>query len=210
METEIGIFRGKAKENNKLLLETLYEKGPLTAWELSQETPKYGSEIVDRRSLHAIYNKRLRDLETKGYVQRAEKKWFLQFKGLLAVLLVQDKPKPWSTKWTNLFRSFVKPIMESPKKYAITADGEEIIVFKDFIADLVRSVESLEGWVALADRVKALMERGFVILDVISNETLCMLLLTESLYDGKAGADLKYFEKLNVLHRTTDTDEPKK
>jgi len=134
----------------------------------------------------------------------------LQFKGILAVLLIQDQPKPWSTKWTKLFKTFVKPIIESPKKYSITADGKEILVFKDFINDLLRSVESLEGWVALADKVKTLMERGFINLDVISNETLCMLLITETLYDGNVGSDLKYFEMLNVLHRTTNNDKTEK
>ena len=185
MKTVIGIFRGKAKENNKFLLETLYDKGPLTAWELTREATKYQRIGGGRHSLHATYNKRLRILESQGYVQRVEKKWILQFKGIIAVLFIQDQPKPWNEKWTKIFKNFVQPIMESPKKYAITADGTEIAVFKDYINKALLSLKDLESWVALADKVKNYMERGFINLDVISNETLCILLIKETLFDKK-------------------------
>ena len=60
----IGIFSGKQKDYNVLLLTLLYDDGPLTAWELTAKVRR-----VERRSLHSTFNKRLRSLEKKGYVR---------------------------------------------------------------------------------------------------------------------------------------------
>lgn len=180
MKTSIGIFRGKQATNNKYILKTLYDTGPLTAWELAKTVRE--KNIM---SLHAIFNKRLRLLEKKGYVQKANRKWVLQFKGIIAVLIIQEQPKPWNENWTEIFENFVQPITESPKEYAITADGKEIADFKDFMNGILLSVKDFGSWVALADKVKNLIERGFINLDVISNETLCLLIIKETLFDKK-------------------------
>ena len=87
MKIPIGIFKGKQAKNNKYLLETLYTTGPLTAWELTKTVREN-----NRMSLHAIFNKRLRQLEKKGYVQKAGRKWALQFKGIIAAQLVYQNP----------------------------------------------------------------------------------------------------------------------
>jgi hypothetical protein len=97
---KIGIFRGKQEKHNKQVLTLLYDNGPLTAWEITGKIQNYG-----KQSLHATLNKRLRDLEKKNYVQRGGKKWFLGFKGFIAVLMIQPKPKVWSTKWTQLIEN---------------------------------------------------------------------------------------------------------
>lgn len=183
MKPSIGIFRGKAKENNKFLLETLYNVGPLSAWELTREATKYQRMGGGRHSLHAIYNKRLRILEKKGYVQRVKKKWVLQFKGIIAVLIIQSQPKPWNEKWTNIFENYVKTIRQSSKKYAITEDGKEIADLSEFVKSIPLFAKDFELWVALANKVKKLMEKGFINLDIIKNESLLLLIVTEFLQE---------------------------
>jgi len=176
MKTIVGIFQGKQKTNNKFLLETLYKNGPLTAWELTTFV-----RAKNRMSINAIFSKRLRILEKKGYVQKGGKKWILQLKGIIAVLITQEQPKPWNKKWTEIFKNFMQPIRETPKKYSITADGKEIKDLKDFIIDVPVALKDFESWVALANIAKKLVEKGLVNFDVISNQTLAILLITEVL-----------------------------
>ena len=176
MKTTIGIFQGKQKANNKFLLETLYKTGPLTAWELTTFVRE-----KNRMSIHAIFSKRLRMLAKKRYVQKGRKKWVLQLKGMIAVLITQEQPKPWNEKWTEIFEKFMQPLRDAPKKYSITADGKEIRDLKDFIIDAPVVLKNFESWVALANIAKKLVERGLVNFDVISNETLAILLITEVL-----------------------------
>jgi len=183
MKTTIGIFHGKAKANNKLLLETLYDIGPSSAWQLTREATKYQRIGGGRHSLHAIYNKRLRILEKKGYVQRVKKKWVLQFKGVIAVLIIQSQPKPWNEKWTEIFENYVKPIRESPKKYALTENGKEIADLSEIAKQTPLIIREFERWFALANEVKKLMEKGFINLDIIKNESLLALIITEILLD---------------------------
>lgn len=181
MKTPIGIFRGKAKDNNKFLLETLYNTGPLSAWELTREAKKHQHIGGGRHSLHAIYNKRLRNLEKKGYVKKAGKKWALQFKGIIAVLAIQSQPKPWNEKWTNIVENYLKPLKKTSTKYALTENGKEIADLSDVVKSASLNVRDFERWVALSNEVKELMERGFINLDIIKNETLLSLILTEVL-----------------------------
>jgi hypothetical protein len=183
MKTTIGIFRGKAKENNKFLLETLYNTGPLSAWELTREAKKHLRVGGGRHSLHAIYNKRLRILEKKGYVKRVKRKWVLQFKAIIAVLIIQSAPKPWNEKWTKIFENYVKPIRESHKKYALTENGKEIADLSEIAKQTPLILREFERWVALANEVKKLTEKGFINLDIIKNETLLALIRTEILLD---------------------------
>ena len=86
----------------------LYDNEPLSAWELTAKIRKVG-----RQSLHATLNKRLRNLEKKGYVRRKERKWYLRFKGIIAVLLIQPEPKMWNPKWTELFKESVQGVSEN-------------------------------------------------------------------------------------------------
>jgi hypothetical protein len=177
MKTTIGIFRGKQATNNKYLLETLYNTGPLTAWELTKTVRE-----KNRMSLHAIFNKRLRMLEKKGYVQKVKRKWVFQFKGIIAVLISQSRPKPWNEKWTKIFEDYMKPLKKTSKKYAITEDGKEIADLTEIAKHAPPILREFERWVALANEVKKLMEKGFVNLDIIRNESLLSLIITEFLY----------------------------
>jgi hypothetical protein len=183
MKTTIGIFKGKAKDNNKFLLETLYNVGPLSAWGLTREATKYQRIGGGRHSLHAIFNKRLRDLEKKGYIKKVEKKWILQFKGIIAVLIIQSEPKPWNEKWTNIFENYVKPLNEVPGKYAFTEDEKEILSLDDVVKKTPLIIKELERWVALSIYIKELMQKGLINLDIIKNESLLSLILTELMLD---------------------------
>jgi hypothetical protein len=173
MKTTIGIFQGKEAKNNKFLLETLYENGPLTAWELTKKV-----RAKNRYSLHAIFNKRLRDLEKKGYVQKVGRKWVLQFKGILAVLMSQSKPKPWSETWNQILENYLKNVKNIPK-YAITENGKEIINLTEYIRNIINSLRDFESWVLLANRVKELMDRGIINFDLIDNDTLFRFSISE-------------------------------
>jgi len=176
MKTKIGIFQGKQKANNKFLLETLYKTGPLTAWELTTFVRE-----KNRMSIHAIFSKRLRMLAKKGYVQKGGTKWVLQFKAIIAILSTQERPKPWNEKWTETFEKYIQPLREAPKKYSITADEKEIGALKDFVIDLPDFLKEFELWVALANEAKRLIEKGLVNFDVITNQSLASLIISEVL-----------------------------
>lgn len=175
MKTIIGIFQGKQATNNKFLLKTLYDNCPLTAWELTKKS----GEPKKPYSLYAIYFKRLKGLEKKGYVKHVGRKWVLQFKGIIAVLIIQSQPKPWSEKWTKIFEDYAKPLKETSKKFAIVEDGKEIADLSDIAKRVPINLRKFESWVALANEIKKLMEKGFINLDVITNESLLLLILTE-------------------------------
>jgi len=98
-----------------------------------------------------------------------------------AVLVIQEQPKPWNEKWTEIFENYMKPLRETPKKYSITANGKEIDDLKDFVIDLPVFLKDFELWVALANEAKKLIEIGLVNFDVIKNQTLATLIITELL-----------------------------
>ena len=176
MKTIIGIFQGKQAKNNKFILETLYDTGPLTAWDLTKIVREQ-----NRYSLNAIFSKRLRLLAKKGYVQKAGTKWVLQFKAIIAVLSTQEQPKSWNKKWTEIFEKYIEPLREAPKKYSITADGKEIGELKDFVIDFPVFLKDFELWMALANEAKKLIESGLVNFDIITNQSLATLIISEVL-----------------------------
>jgi len=98
-----------------------------------------------------------------------------------AVLVIQEQPKPWNEKWTEIFENYMKPLREESKKFSITADGKEIDDLKDFVIDLPVFLKDFELWVALANEAKKLIEIGLVNFDVIKNQTLATLIITELL-----------------------------
>ncbi len=168
------VFTGKQAANNKFILETLYNTGPLSAWDLTKIVRE-----KNRMSLHAVFNKRLRKLEKKGYVKKAGRKWILQFKGTIAVLISQKEPKPWNEKWTKIFENYVKPIRETPKRYSLMANGEKIVDVNTLIGNMPNSLKDFEGWIGLASEAKKLIENGLVNYDIIKNKSLVSLIITE-------------------------------
>jgi predicted transcriptional regulator len=168
----IGIFAGKQKDYNVLLLSLLYDNGPLTAWELTSKVTKVG-----RQSLHATFNKRLRNLEKKGYVRRKARKWLLSFKGIIAVLLIQPEPKTWNPKWTELFKKSAMKIEE----YANPILGMEKTTIQNALKSLGLYLDNFDAWVGLSNKVKSLMENGVINLDVINEKTLLGIVIMETM-----------------------------
>lgn len=177
----IGIFRGKQAKYNKQILSILYDSGPLTAWKITGKIRGTG-----RISLHATLNKRLRNLKDKGYLQKADKFWLLHFKGIIASLLIQETPKPWSNKWNELIENYAKDIAKksdvfSGVSFQIHANEHAIIINpSDLIDKNLKTLGTHEDWVALSDYIKELIEKGVINFDVISNYTLGNLLISEA------------------------------
>lgn len=166
----INVFTGKEKEHSENVLQLLYENGPLSAWELAEKLSYVGSRI----SVHATLNKRLRALEKKGYVQREDKKWYLLFKGIIAVLLIQEKPKIWNPIWKEIFDSKIN-IIQAHLAPIFGSEGDAI---KDVMKKLGLSLESFDALVALSEKIKIFMENG-VNYDTMKIETLLTMVNLE-------------------------------
>jgi hypothetical protein len=166
----INVFTGKEKEHSENVLQLLYDNGPLSAWELAEKLSYVGSRI----SVHATLNKRLRALEKKGYVQREDKKWYLLFKGIIAVLLIQNKPKIWSPLWKEIFDSKIN-VIQAHLAPMFGSDGETI---KGAMKKLGLSLESFDALVALSEKIRVFMENG-VNYDTIKIETLLTMVNLE-------------------------------
>jgi hypothetical protein len=171
----LGIFSGKQKEHNKRVLTLLYDNGPLSAWELTAKIRKVG-----RQSLHATLNKRLRELEKKGYVRREDKKWLLRLKGMIAVLLIQKTLKVWNLKWKENFYRKAKLIEENSapllEKYGIKKEEIHEVMMKMGLC-----LDDFDAWVGLSRKAKTLMENGVINLDIIKEETLLGIIIMETM-----------------------------
>lgn len=172
----IGIFRGKQAKYNVQILSILYDNGPLTAWEITGKIRKVG-----RISLHATLNKRLRSLEKKKYLRKAGKKWCLSFKGIIATVLIQKNPKPLSNKWTELVESFAKYFEDhfsALSNVTIQANG---VTYRplEALSKTVQELRTFDDWIALSNYVKGLTQTGVINFDLISNETLFTVILSE-------------------------------
>lgn len=189
MSKTIGIFQGKQTKLNKTILTILYDNGPLTAWQI---TGKIRS--TRKVSLHATINKRIRALEKKGYVSKNEKIWYMTFKGILANLIIQKNPKPWSDKWTNIcgnvsrsleaqksFNTNDNPLNNNPHAGHLNEEignmptaalNEFGKIGSEEIKVGYESLKTFSEWVKLSNLVKKLVELGVINFDVISNSTL--------------------------------------
>jgi hypothetical protein len=172
----IGIFRGKQAKHNIQVLSILYDSGPLTAWEITGKIQNVG-----KVSLHATLNKRLRSLEKKGYLGKAGKKWCLRFKGIIAAVLIQKTPKPLSDKWTELVEFFAQYFEEHFNALSkVTIQANDVIFHPlEAIKKTGQTLRTFDDWVALSNYVKGLIQTGVINLDVISNETLFAVILSE-------------------------------
>lgn len=172
MITKIGIFTGKQKQHNMQVLTLLYNNEPLSAWELTAKIARIGNRI----SLHATLNKRLRSLEMKGYVRRKNTKWHLRFKGIIAVLLSQNKPKMWNPKWTEIFRENVAIAAEQSAPILGIDKAAILSTLKSLDLDLA----DFDAWVNLSRKVEELIKNGIVNLDIIRQSTLLVILINET------------------------------
>lgn len=169
---KIGIFTGKQKKYNTQVLTLLYNNEPLTAWELTAKMTNVG-----KLSLHATLNKRLRSLETKEYVRKKGKYWHLRFKGIIAVLLIQPKPKVWNPKWTELFEKNANAIEE----YSTPFLNVEKTTVHNAIKSLGLCLDDFNTWINLSKTAKTLMENGVINFDVIKEGTVLLLVFMEAM-----------------------------
>jgi hypothetical protein len=190
----IGIFTGKQKEHNVQSLTLLYNNGPLTAWEL---TAKIARKKYEKQSLHATLNKRLRDLEKKGYLQRIDKKWHLRFKGIIAVLLIQPKPKIWHEKWKEIFQKKAE-IIEKYSEPFLKEFGKDKEELHNAFRHLGFCLDDFNEWVNLSNKTKQLMEKGVINFDIIKEETLLGIIIMES---------MTIEELTNVWNPESETDQ---
>ena len=136
------------------------------------------------RSLNSIFNKRLRDLEKKGYVQKATSKWSLQFKGIIAGLIIQEEPKAWNEQWSMLFERLVEPIIDSPKSYSIMSDGKKVCELKDYLKKIKETLTNFDNWAVLSNIIREIIERSYIKnLDTMNDQEFIMLILTTIAFD---------------------------
>jgi DNA-binding HxlR family transcriptional regulator len=173
----LKVFSGKQKDYNLKALTLLYDNGPLTAWELTAKIP---SARGGRISLHATLNKRLRQLEKKGYIRREDKKWYLGFKGIIAVLLILKKPKKWNPEWKEVFDKRAKIIERDAapflEKYGIPKED-----IHSGLKGIGLTLDDFDAWVGLSNTAKSLIDNGMMDFDVIKESTLMGLLIMESM-----------------------------
>jgi DNA-binding HxlR family transcriptional regulator len=172
------IFTGKRERYDTALLTLLYDNEPLTAWELTGMMAPTGQKT----SLHATLNKRLRSLEKEEYVtkkveyigKKAKGKWHLRIKGILAVLLLQIKPKKWNPKWTKIWKNEIKNIEESaqiPNLYKDNLQGILKALGLDF--------DDFTSWINLSKKVKELMEKRIINFD-INEQTMIAIIIMQT------------------------------
>ena len=176
----IGVFQGKQAKYNFQILSILFDNGPLTAWEI---TGKIRSR--EKVSLHATLTKRLRSLEKKGYLQKQGKFWLLHFKGIIASLLAQKTPKPWSNRWNEIIDEYAKRVEKYSDTFSrATIRIDDITINAVDLLDTSRKyLRTLEDWVELSNYVKNLMQSGVINFDVISNQTLLSVILSEQSHE---------------------------
>ena len=187
MINEIGIFKGKQSKYNKLALQTLYDKGPLTAWKITKELCNPTSKddkLKTKYSLHATLNKRLRDLKDKGYLQKSGKQWILDFKGFIANLVLQDKPKVWNEKWNKVLRDSASlKKLQTKKANSMLRNyyGINLLNKKNSLTEAVDDMQDFHQFIHLSKTAKNLLKNGVINLDIIKNRTLANFLIQEQI-----------------------------
>jgi len=180
IEKLIGIFRGKQATYNKIILDALYNNGALSSWEIAGRIT--GTER--KHSLNATLFKRLQKLEKKGYVSHVGRKWTLQYKGIIASLLIQEKPKPLSKKWSEPVNEFSKLIKSYENLQNMNIQiNNTIIPLSEIIDESLKTLtfSTPEDWITLSAYYKELIQKGTINLDVISNQTLAVIFISEQL-----------------------------
>jgi hypothetical protein len=198
----IGVFQGKQAKHNTQILNVLYDNGPLTAWEITGKIRNIG-----KVSLHATLTKRLRSLEKKEYVAKAGKKWCFRFKGIIAAILSQKNPRPLSNKWADLIDSFSQNVEEHFSELSETTVHAGGVTIRPFeaIRETGHTIRTFDEWIALSNFIKGLIEKGVVNFDVISNQTLMTVMLSEF-----TDEQLKTVKGWDVKESTSEPDDNKK
>ena len=185
--SNLGIFQGKRKEHNINCLTTLFNDGPLTAWEIVNKFPS-----KSKHSLNATLNKCLRKLQDKGYLKKDGRKWILTYKGVLAVLIIQKTPKMWNPLWKERFENNAKKIeFESKNVLGLpTGDIQKYIKFSGLALD------DFETWVSFSSIIKNKLD--WVDFDKVKESTLLALVIMEA----------KSIEELSTIVKNSLTCPP--
>ena len=85
----------------------------------------------------------------------------------------------WSPKWTELFKKSAKTVEE----YSMPLLGVNKATFQNAlngIKSLDLYLEDYNAWVNISKKVRALMEKGVINFDVITDKTLLALIIMET------------------------------
>lgn len=167
--SNLGIFQGKQKDHNIQALTILFDNGPLTAWGIVNNIP-----TKSKHSLHATLNKSLRKLQEKGYLKKDDKVWILTFKGIVAVLLTQKKPRMWNLQWKERFERNAKKI-EFESKQVLGLPKQDIEKYIKFSG---LALDDFDTWVSFANVVRDKLD--WVNFDKIKESTLLALIIMEA------------------------------
>ncbi len=205
MSENIGIFRGKDRENNELILKTLCLKkiddALLTPWQiakeiydlkhpyLSPETKKseWYKATQQLNSLLVRKQGRLADLEAKGYIEGVSdgegKRYCLAVKGLFATLIAFPEYIDKTSQISNVdLTPAIRFSMNLQKKVnpKLSYFGMELnIKPKKYISAMVKFVaariQKEEGLLEIVTIIKEALKNGLN-LDTCSNENLILWL----------------------------------
>jgi len=119
------------------------------------------------------------EIEEKS-IRREDKKWYLGFKGIIAVLLILKKPKKWNPEWKEVFDKRAKIIERDAapflEKYGIPKED-----IHSGLKGIGLTLDDFDAWVGLSNTAKSLIENGMMDFDVIKESTLMGLLIMESM-----------------------------
>jgi len=194
----IGIFEGKKAKYNKLILRVLYDNGPLTQWGIAKTIYRKSCEKTDEgkqtakdveyartQMIQSTISRRLRALKKKRYVTKRDRAWIFLFKGIIANLLMQEKPKPWNEKWNKGIQRILEISRLDQFQHPVKYESDDIKLqispkaIKQSYEKSLAFLEDFQEWIKIANATKKLMEKGVINFDIISNRTLITLLVCE-------------------------------
>lgn len=201
---KIGIFRGRQRIYNKLILKTLFSEGPLTSWECAKKVyermKNTDSLPKDWKGLHSYHvtqkinsvfirkSGRLPELLDKGYLAKGKQKngdsWTLTPKGRIATLILDRSlvNKVSREDWNKRIET-----VNQKRKEALRELGEVRIsflgqtlkmnldAFGDLLSSFTKKFAAKEGLLGFISRVESAIEKGGLNLDAISEQDLMFL-----------------------------------
>ena len=177
----IGIFEGKKAYYNRMILKVLIENKPMKAWSIAKEIAKKGikkTEKTIRESTQDIYsilirkNGRLNELLEKKYIMKSEGFYFPTLKGIIAVLVSEEKIPKIGDFYHGLLSEIKFPEKVKVPFFDIEVNGKK---FENGFKEFAESLSYQEGWIKIRSMFKELLESG-IDLDRITDENVIDLL----------------------------------
>jgi len=88
-----------------------------------------------------------------------DKKWHLRFRGILAVLLIQPKPKIWNEKWKEVFEPKAK-LVEQYSEPILKKFGKNKEELHNALSYMGLCLDDFNAWFNFSKKVKELMEKA--------------------------------------------------